>query len=107
MVKAGKEGVMTYSIKRIGRTVELNDALVEEYLKYEDSLRDQPFSIVIRSTYGHEPSESEVSNEELSRLCNEVLLSELKAIAFMPEILKVWEDHKEEFAGKTPVEYRL
>ncbi len=98
---------MLYRIERIGRTVDLDDDIVNEYLKYESSLRDQPFSIAIRSTYGHDPSESEASDEELSALCNDILLSELKALVYMPEVLKVWEKHKDSLSGSVPVEYQL
>ena len=78
---------MRYFIKRLNREVNLDDHLVSEYTKYEQ-LRDQPFSIAVRSEYGHAPTEDEVSNEELSRICNETLLMELKVISIMPKLVE-------------------
>lgn len=51
-------------------------------------MRDQPFSIAVRFEYGHAPTEDEVSNEELSRICNETLLMELKVISIMPKLVE-------------------
>lgn len=82
---------MLYTIKRLNRTVDLNDDLVNKYCEYE-SLRDQPFSIVVRAKYGHCPTEGEVSDAELSELCNSVLLSELKAMALLPKAVSVIEE---------------
>jgi hypothetical protein len=79
---------MRYAITGINRTVELSDELANEYRKY-DELREQPFRIVIRSRFGHAPSRDEVSDEELSVICNEVLLHELKALALLPKAVTV------------------
>ena len=87
---------MEYRIKKAGRTVNLNDELVEEYCKY-DELRDAPFMIVIHSEYGMVPTEEEVSMEELSVLCNEVLLGELKALAMLPKAVQVITEHMGEW----------
>lgn len=77
---------MLYTIGRINRTVNLNDDLVSKYLEY-DELHEQPFSIVIRTRFGHAPSETEISDDDLSALCNDVLLSELKALALLPKAI--------------------
>jgi len=77
---------MQYTITRLNRTVELDDLLVEEYCKVE-KLREQPFSIVIKSQFGHAPTIEEISDEELSHLCNQILISELKALCLLPKAL--------------------
>lgn len=87
---------MKYYIERLNRTVDLDDDLVSEYCKYE-KLRDQPFSIVVRAKYGCAPTEEQVSNVELSKICNEVLLSDLKSIAMMPKVIEYVESHYEDF----------
>lgn len=101
---------MEYTITKLNRTVTLNDELVEKYCEYE-TLREQPFCIVIRSTFGHAPSVEEVSDEELSALCNEILLDELKALALLPQaLISILENsaeiHKASKAGKM-LEYKL
>lgn len=78
----------------------MNDALVKKYCEYE-TLRDQPFSIVVRSKYGHRPTQEEASDEELSRICNEVLLSELKALALLPNAIAVIDNKFEELQKQT------
>lgn len=75
---------MIYRINRIGRTVDLDDALVNKYTEY-DELHEQSFSIAIRTKYGHNPSEEEVTDEDLSIFCNDILLTELKALALLPK----------------------
>ena len=71
-------------IEKLGRSVELDDALVKEYEKY-GPLTDSSFVIVLLSRYGHAPSEDELSDGELSQICNDVLLSELKTYTLVPE----------------------
>lgn len=101
---------MFYHIKRLNRTIELDDNLVKEYTKY-DELRDQPFSIAARSKFGHAPSIEEISDKELSILCNEVLLSELKALALLPQAISVIEQNMAEYKNSsnkgTLIEYEL
>jgi len=77
---------MKYTIKRLNRTVELDDELVQAYCEYE-TLRDQPFAIVIRTKFGHNPTVSEISDKNLSVLCNEILLAEMKAFALLPKAI--------------------
>ena len=70
--------------------VDLDDELVAEYCKYE-TLREHPFCIVILSQFGHNPTVDEISDKELSKLCNEILLDELKALSLLPEVIKLIE----------------
>lgn len=85
---------MKYTIERLHRTVELNDELVEKYCQY-DELHDQSFSIVVRTKFGHIPTEEEVSNEELSKICNDILLEELKALSLLPQAVLFADEHKD------------
>lgn len=87
---------MRYEIKRIGRTVELMDDLANEVLKYKDII-DSFFMMDIRDAYGQNTSESDVSNEELSMLCNEVLLTELKAMCMLPQAIEHIESNYEQW----------
>ena len=87
---------MKYHIERLNRTVELYDRIVEEYTKYE-KLRDQPFSIIVRNQFGHAPSQEEISDNDLSELCNEILLTELKAIAALPVTAQFIRQHENEY----------
>ena len=88
---------MLYTISRINRTVDLDNDLVSKYLEY-DELHEQPFSIVVRTKFGHSPTKEEISDADLSSLCNEILLSELKALALLPNALSAIND---EFIKKT------
>lgn len=71
---------MDYKIEKINRTITLNDDIVNEFRKY-DKLRDSIFTIVLRSKYNGDFSEQKVSKEELSSVCNKILIDELEAIA--------------------------
>lgn len=101
---------MLYTIKRLNRTVNLDDDLVDKYCQY-DILRDQPFSIIVRSKYGHCPTQEELSDEDLSIICNDVLLAELKTLALLPEAMSVIKQnydtlYKQTQEGKL-VEYKI
>ena len=80
---------MKYLISKINRTIELDDKLVQEFSKY-DELRDSIFTILLRSKYKNGLSESNVSGKELSSVSNEILLTELKAIADLPAALETY-----------------
>ncbi len=85
---------MKYFISKINRIVELDDKLVKEFLKY-DELRDSIFTILLRSNFKNGLSESNISDKELSSVCNRILLTELTAIADLPSALETYLKHKE------------
>ena len=97
---------MKFDVVGLNRIVELDDEIVAEYCRYKP-LSEDPFVIVAISEYGHEPTVQEVSDEELSKLCNEVLLSDLKALALLPNALafveKNTQDLKEVTDGGVPM----
>ena len=86
---------MKYNIPKINRTVELDDALVKEYEKY-DELKEHSFVIGILSTYSHKHSKEDVSDEELSELCNKILASDIEAYKYMPAITEIIEGNEDE-----------
>ena len=86
---------MKYDIKKINRSVELDDNLVSEYTKYSE-LHEQSFTIIIRSTFGHAPTKKEINDAELSKICNEILLSELQTMSLLPEALEIVDNHRKE-----------
>lgn len=88
---------MRYYIEALNREVELNDELVNAYKELEGELRQGPFVIVVLSKYGHEPTEQEISNEELSALCNKILATEIKVDLDMPRIIEAIYKHEKEF----------
>ena len=101
---------MRYTITRLSRTVNLDDELVNEYLKY-DELREQPFAIVVRTKFGHAPTVEEVDDKDLSDLCNKILLNELTMLGELPKVIEKFEKHYEEIKeaskqGKL-LDYRL
>lgn len=85
---------MKFELKSIKRTVELIDDLVNEYKKLDD-LRENQFCIIIISKYGDNPSKEEVSDEELSALCNKILFSSLKALSLLPNALKIVNENED------------
>lgn len=101
---------MKYDIKKINRSVELDDNLVSEYTKYSE-LHEQSFTIIIRSTFGHAPTKEEINDAELSKMCNEILLSELQTMSLLPEALEIVDNHRKEIemAGKNDefLEYKI
>ena len=97
---------MLYTIKKINRTVNLDDELVKKCKEY-DELRDYTFCIVIRTKYGHAPTREEVSDSELSQLCNEILLSELKALMKLPQALRFIDKITVSSKDRNIVEYEI
>ncbi len=106
MAKSGGMSMIFTSKRLNNRIIDLNDCLVNEYCKYTE-LRDNNFFIVIKSKYGRIPSEDEVSREELSRLCNEILLSELKAMALLPKALEKVEELTKASRNNEAIECQL
>lgn len=86
---------MLFELKKINRIVDLNDELVNEYTKYEE-LHENPFFISIRAEFKHNPTKEEISDEELSNFCNEILLDELKAYALLPKAIQIIEKYYDE-----------
>ena len=76
---------MKYYISQINRTVELNDELVKQHAEL-DVLHEAPFVIAVITEYGHEPDKEEISDEELSKFCNQVLASEIQALRDLPAV---------------------
>ena len=76
---------MKYYISQINRTVELDDELVRQHAEL-DILHEAPFVIAVITEYGHEPNKEEVSDEKLSKFCNQVLDSEIRALKALPVV---------------------
>ena len=81
---------MQYTITKMNRTVELDDRLVAEYIKYDDILEHE-FVMTAIAKVGHLPTKNEISDEELNTLCTEVLVSNLETFANLPQILQTVE----------------
>ena len=75
---------MKFELKKLGITVDLDDELYNEYSKYDD-VRENNFGICILSKYWD--NYKNISIDELSKLCDEVLLSNLKALALLPKAI--------------------
>jgi len=97
---------MRYHIKRIDRTVELNDELVREYQKH-DIIQDSLFMIPIRCMYGDNTSSNYLSDSDLVLLCNECILNELKALDMLPKALAFLEQNYEKWTDGTMQEYQI
>ena len=80
---------MEYKIEKINRTITLNDDIVNEFRKY-DELRDSIFTIILRSKFENDISEQKVSKIELSAICNDILIHELKAMALLPAAISTY-----------------
>ena len=79
---------MIYAMPKIGRTVELDDSIVSEYIKtvQPSIVTESPFILALKQDYGHYPSEDEMSFGELSAYRNNVLLQELQFSAALPSL---------------------
>ena len=79
---------MIFRMPKIGRTVELDDQITSMYLKTVEPsvMTESPFILAMKVDFGHYPSEAEMSAEELSKYCNNVLLQELEFSAALPKI---------------------
>ena len=88
---------MKFTITQMNRTVELDDVLATEYEKYDDIL-EYPFVIALCIKYGDIPKNDEISDEELSSLCNDVLLEEMKCLSLLPKALEVMNLHRDELS---------
>ncbi len=96
---------MKYTMKN-GRTVVLYNELVDLY-KNLSPLADCTFEMNIISKYGRIPSEDEVSNYELSILCNETLVEELQTAMLIPKALNFSEKYMDKINSGIPLEIKL
>jgi hypothetical protein len=90
---------MKYYISKIDRTIELDDELMNEYCKYED-LRETTLLASIYMQYGKAPTKDEMSDEEFSKMCNEILYYQLKAVLLAPITLEKITQNREEWHRK-------
>ena len=88
---------MKYNIERIGRTVILDDELVEKFLETGEELKQNIFTIRIKSHYGNDYGIDKVSDKELSNFCNEALFYEIQMYAKWPNICEWLNKNKENF----------
>lgn len=77
---------MKFEIIEIGRTVELTDEIVNEYEKF-DKLRGGTLALSVLSVFRHDPTEEEITDEDLSKLCDKVLISRLKLFSLLPRTI--------------------
>jgi hypothetical protein len=101
---------MKYYIPEIDRTAELDDELVKEYCK-SDSLRGNTFILQLYMEYGKIPTRDELSDEEFSVMCNEILFDTIKCLALLPSALQTiygnWEEWNRKAADGELVEIDL
>lgn len=88
---------MKYFIEKLNRMVDLNDEIVDVYLQMESKLRDNPFIIATYGKFGHIPTKEEVTDEDFSNYCNEILLNEIQFDVELPDVIKSFMQHKSEF----------
>ena len=90
---------MEYFVEEINRSVELDNELANLFLQVDEP-SDSLFLIQI---YGATPDASELTDEELSELCNSALLKELQMYALLPRIMKELPRIKEKLSVPCPV----
>jgi hypothetical protein len=90
---------MKYYIPEMDRTAELDDELVKEYCKH-DSLRGNTFLVAFCMEYGKIPTRDEVSDDEFSEMCNELLADDIKCLAMLPAALAIINSNREEWHRK-------
>lgn len=94
--------IMKYHINKINRTVNLDDNLVNWYTKMSE-LHDSVFTLPILYKYGQYPTQ-EITDEELSLICNKALASELEAALLIPKALEYINNHPEFKETDKPIE---
>lgn len=87
---------MEYYIKHLNRKILLDDVIVSQYLKLESELRDAPFIISLYSVYEDEEIKN-LSDDDLSRFCNEVLLDEIQVDLDLPNVIETIVKNKDKF----------
>ena len=89
---------MRYYVSKLKREVELDDELVNLFQEYS-ILRDGPFVLAAIGHCGHLPEVHEISDEELSNLCNLAMASELKALNMIPKALEYINSHYDDWTN--------
>lgn len=97
---------MKFVITQINREIELDDILATEYLKYDEIL-EYPFVIALCLKYGDLPATDTISDKDLSDLCNEVLLEELKCFTLLPKALELMQFYRKDIETETKKEIYL
>jgi hypothetical protein len=90
---------MKYYLPKANRTIELDDKLVEEYCKH-DSLRENTFFVAFALEYGRYPTQEEMSDDEFTKACNELLCDDIKTLELLPQALEVINSNREEWHKK-------
>ncbi len=83
---------MKFNITQLDITVDLNDEIVAEYEKIEPIL-ETFFVICLLSEYGSKEKIHQISDSELSIICNKILLSDLKTFILLPKALECIENN--------------
>ena len=85
---------MKYEIKSLNRIVDLDDKLVEFYRKHDD-ITESMFFVYIVSNFGDIPSKYDVSDDKISEMCNDLLLSNLEVMTLLPKAIDVVTTNKD------------
>lgn len=97
---------MHYYSEKMNRWVELDDRLAEICFNIDEHgerRMNLAFDMATIEECGHRPTKEELSDERLSYLCNQVLLSEIQLIHDLPKILQCIQVNYDKFdeAAKT------
>lgn len=77
---------LQFYIEKIGRVVELDDELVKKFLETGEELKQNIFTVRIKTHYGDDYRINNVSDKELSAFCNEALFYEINLRYEYPKI---------------------
>lgn len=91
---------MKYFCTELKRTVELDDRLADFCFhvdEYGEERMNIAFAMAAIETYGDVPVDFSVTQEELSALCNRVLLSEVQLIHDWPKIIQCINSNRDKF----------
>lgn len=83
---------MKFNLLKIGRTVDIDDNIAKEYQKFKD-IRENLFLLNIYSEFGKYPNETEVTDSDLSLLCNKTLVEDLENMAIHGTAIKFLEEN--------------
>jgi len=85
---------MKYHISEINRDVDLDDRIVNLYQKVSE-ISDDVLLIPVYSRM----AKGEISDKEMSLICNDALLGEMEMLSLMPGIEKNLEEIKKAFSS--------